>query len=268
MKNFADQLELYRGRIGELRGRVRAGTSPETDLLTSESQQAGLRAQHENALAELGAARESFEFLTGLGVKAELAGVDLTQPAPPPVEELLRTIDRRPDLKDLAERAGGADAAVSVERGAHLPTADLIGNYYFKRISLLEDIRWDVRAEVSLPLYAGGTISSATRQATLERESAELELARARRRAEQQVRTLHVGYVTSLAAIGALEKSLDLSERNYERLKLDYRRGLTRNLDVLQALTASLTARQALVRAYFAAKVRWIELKIASGSET
>lgn len=266
LKNIEDQLKLYDDRISELVGRVRAGTSSQTDLLTLQSARAAMRAQLDATQAGLVAARESFTLLTGLSRDVELASVSHKHPKPEPVESYLAKIEERPDVQSITQRTEAADALVTWSKGAHWPSIDLFANYYFKRQSeVYNGINWDVQAAVSLPIFSGGVILAQVRESTLERERAELDLSLARRQAESSIRSLHREYLAALSTITALEQSLELAEKNYQLLKRDYRRGLTRNLDVLQALISSHETRRTLLRARYAALDTWVRLSVAAG---
>jgi outer membrane protein len=212
--------------------------------------------------------RENFAFLTGLARGVELAPAEGGTPKAESVDSYLGKIEQRPDVLDAIERARSADEGVSIAKGAHFPSIDFFGNYYFKRQSdVYKGIDWDVQAVLSLPIYAGGTIQSQVRESVFQRDQSELELDRLRRKAEQEVRTLHGKYLADLEAIIALERSLELSERNYQLLRRDYRRGLTRNLDVLQALISSEVVRRDLLRARYDARDTWVFLMTAAGEK-
>ncbi|HUP58526.1 MAG TPA: TolC family protein, partial [Bdellovibrionota bacterium] len=267
LANLKAERELYQGRVGELRGRVRAGTSSETDLLSSEAADARIGAQLKEAESSLQGAREAFVFLTGYSRDVELALAEVKNPAPQSVESYLAGIEKRPDLLGAIERREAADEAVKVAWGGHLPSIDVLGNYYLKRPEgVFSEINWDVQATLTLPIYSGGIVSAQVTQAALQREQSELEITRLRRLADQEIRTLYAAYRSDLDSIYGLEKAVAFSEKNYTLLRRDYRRGLTRNLDVLQAQSSSLEARRALTLARFTAKNTWIRLQAASGN--
>ena len=266
LHNISDQLKLYDERIEELSKRVRSGTSSETDLLALQSSRASVQSQYENAKANVSSAREVFAFFTAYSSTVQLTPISVSQTAPKAIEEYLKGIEKRPDILDLVERSEAADSQVTVAKGAHAPTIDLFGNYYFKRQSdVYKGIDWDVQAALSFPIFSGGTTVAQVSEAVLQREKAELELARQRRQTIQQIRILHSDYVSGLESIAALEKSLQLAEKNYQLLNRDFHRGLARNLDVLQALISAHEIRRELLKARFIARDKWVELHIASG---
>ncbi|MEW6055498.1 MAG: TolC family protein [Bdellovibrionota bacterium] len=268
LRNINEQLGLYDERIGDLKRRVGEGTSSEADLLALQSSRATVQSQLKTAQAGLVAAREAFVFLTGLPSDTPLAPPEQSQPKPQPVEEYLKSIEGRPDVLDSSARLDAADEQVGISKGGHAPSVDLVGNYYFKRQSdVYKGIDWDVQAVFSLPIFAGGAIRAQVTESVLQRERAELDLGQRRRQAQQQIRTLHSEYVAGLESISALEQGLRLAEKNYQLLKRDFRRGLTRNLDVLQSLISAHDLRRELLRARFVARDRWVQLNVAAGRD-
>ncbi len=266
LHNINDQLKLYDERINELTRRVQQGTSNQTDLLALQSSRATVQSQQKGAQASVSAAREAFSFLTGLSTDIKITPISGSQPGPKPVDSYLAGIEQRPDILAFVERTQTAHEQVRIAKGAHAPSVDLIGNYYFKRQSeIYSGIQWDVQAALSFPLFSGGTVSAQVNESSLQRERTELDLTRLRRQSQQQIRTLHSDYLAELESISALEESLKLAEKNYLLLKSDYSRGLTRNLDVLQALISTHEIRRELLRARFIARDKWVELNTASG---
>jgi outer membrane protein len=266
LDNLDGELTLYDDWIRELRGRVRIGRSRPSEVLTIEAQRASVLAQKEQTRAQMLAAREQFQFLTGLPMdspiqaspKAPYAG------APPPLDKFLESIENRPDLRVLRAQQEASDATVDIAWGEHLPTIDLQGNYWLERVGPNASVSWDIQASLVLPLFAGGTISSRVRESVSIRKQAELGLERSRRLAQQEVRSLYQIVRTDQEQIKALELATDASEKNHRQQKRDYALGLVTNLDVLQSVTASQTSRRALDRALFTAQLNRLRLEAAA----
>src|SRR5690606_36206530 len=79
----------------------------------------------------------------------------------------------------------------SVARAGHIPSIDFTANYYLKRTGILQDSRWDLGVQFSLPLFQGDAIQAQVEEAAQGTKVRELELARARRQAEREIRTLY-----------------------------------------------------------------------------
>lgn len=231
--NLREQADLYGKRVGELRN-----------------------------------ARETFTYLTGLPRDAGLTDPALLgakKAALKRPEDWFGDVEKRPDLKEAKLRLQAAEEDVSFAKGAHWPSLDLLGNYYFQRPEgVMEDLHWDVTFRLTFPLFEGGATQSKVREAASRRLEAELQLASQRRVAEQEIRSYFESAEARLDQIEALENAADLADRNSQVMQRDYRRGLARNIDVQQALTELRVARRALDQARFSAQLDYLRLRLAA----
>lgn len=254
LANINTELELYRKRVTELNERIRIGRSRVSEVLTIESSAASLRAQADAQRGQIDAAREILAFQTGLSRDIALRDNGAPGNGTMPIDKYLVRLEERPDVRGPKARVTAAEDAVSVAKGAHLPSVDLLGDYYITRPGLQADSKWDVQLLLTVPIYAGGTIESKVRQAASQGAQAELALSRARRLAEQDIRTTFETVQSDLIQIRSLESAVKLSERNYAEESREYRLGLVTNIDVLQALTSSQESVRALDRARYTLK--------------
>ncbi|NUN04180.1 MAG: TolC family protein [Bdellovibrio sp.] len=266
IKNLEVQTKIYSERVGELGARARRGESNSNEVLTAQSTEAVLKADLELARGQLRTARETFAFLTGMSPQETLQDPDLTGSAKmDPLATYLKQIDNRYDIKAAQKQLEAMDEEVSIAKGAHMPSLDLKGNYYFKRPEgFTEDLKWDVQLVFSMPLFEGGTTQSKVREAASKRIEADLNVSRLRRLASQEISSYYETLQTRKRQIEALQNAATLSERNYQLMQRDYRRGLSRNIDVQQSLTDFRIASRALDQARFAVQMDLIKLQIAS----
>ncbi|WP_374001375.1 TolC family protein [Bdellovibrio bacteriovorus] len=266
LRNISAQTKIYDERVSELSGRVRRGESSSSDMLTAQSSQAALRAEAQVVEGNLKMSREAFAFITGLSAGEVLTDPDLAKSQKVgSLSSYLSKIENRYDIKAAREQLSAMEEEVSIAKGAHWPSLDLTGNYYFRRPEgFSEDLNWDVQLRLSLPLFEGGSTQSKVREAASKRIEADLTLARARRMAEQEVRTYYENFQARLKQVEALEKAGSLSEKNYQVLQKDYRRGLARNIDVQVALTDYRMSARALDQARFAAQMDLVRLQVAA----
>ena len=243
------QMKAYDERIRDLQNRERLGRSRTSEILSAQSARASLLAQQEQLKGQLGVARETLSFLTGLD-----NSVALTDSAPSatmlqPLEYYLQGIGTRPDVKSAALKSDAAQAGLWVARCALLPSLDLMGNYYLQRTGISSDIKWDAQLALTVPLFAGGANLSRIREASSVERQAALEMTRIRRLAEQDIRVAYTRVATDLAQVKALAEAADLAERNYQEQSSDYKLGLVTNIDVMQALAQAQDSRRAFNRA-------------------
>lgn len=269
LKNLAEQKRIYGERIKELQARIRRGESNSTEALTAQSTEAALEAEMRIVESNLGSARENFRVLTSMPAHTELIDNSLQGkndlPALKALQDYISQIENRPDVKAARERVEAAQEEIRVVRGAHWPTLDLQGNYYVKRPEgYLSDLKWDVQLQLTIPIYEGGVVLSQTREAASRNRERELELSQLRKQAEADITTLYGSLKNRQDQLQALQRSAELSEKNYQVLQRDFRRGLSRSIDVQLALTEFRVARRSFDQARFAARLDWIRLQIAS----
>ena len=266
LKNLAEQSALYDERVAELGGRVQRGESAASEVLSAQSTQASVAAERRLVQGQLEAAREVFAFLTGLPATTELVDPDVlsAQGALRPLDDYLARVEERPDVKVADERRRAAEESVSVAWGAHLPTVDLVANYYFVRPGFLKDLKWDVGFKATLPLWEGGATQARVREALSRKNEATLEHERLRRVASQEIRSLHQRLRARLEHLEKLKRSVELAEKNSVILRRDYRRGLSRNIDVQIALSEARVSRRSHDQAHFAAQLELLQLRAAA----
>lgn len=265
LRNLEGELRLVSKRVSELKERKRIGRSRLSEVLSTEATVSALKAQIETLKGSLGQAREVLSFLTGFGNDVRLE--EPREPRPPAqgLDLLLFRVDERPDVRAELKKLQAAEENISVARGAHLPSVDLSGNSYFIRSGSLKDVNWDATLSVSLPIYAGGAIASRAREAASQSRQAALGFSRARRLAEQEIRSLHELLQADEAQLKALGSNALIQERNFEEVSRDYKLGLVTNLEVLQALTGFQQSRRAYDRARYSARLERARLDAATG---
>jgi outer membrane protein len=263
LANVGEQISQNLDREKEIQERVRIGRSRVSELLTVQTTVSTLRAQVEQLHGQLRVAREAFAFLSGLAPATPLRDSE-TVPEPESLETALSRLPLRPDVRASQKRLAAAQENVAVARGAHLPSVDLNGNYYFDRPGALKDVDWDVQIALTVPIYAGGQLQSRAREAVSQRTQAELGASQVARQAEQEIRALHQGLMFDRSQLDALEQATDTARKNYEAQRQEYRLGLVTNLEVLQALTAYQENQRALDRARYTARLDALRLQAAT----
>jgi len=268
IKNLEDQADIYDRRVKELQTNVKRGESSATDVLTAQTTLTLLQAEARLIKGQLLSAREAFRFLTGLSAETLLEDPNLISRKSPiqlrKLEEYLARIDLRPDVQASSEQYQATEDEVWISRGAHLPSAEVAGNYYLARPGFLSDLNWDVQFRLSLPLFEGGTIQARVRESVALRSESELALERVRRLADQEIRSLYDRFNSRIDHLKILEKALDQTDKNARTVRQDYRRGLLRNTDVQLVLAEYRAARRSYDQTYFAAQLELLQLQAAA----
>lgn len=266
LRNHArTEVQLYDDQIGELRSRVKIGRTRASDLLSVQAARAGSEAR-------LRAAESSF-----LESKLALAGLarlpsdfDLREemPANAPlgvIDDYLRSSAQHPDLVAARKRRDAAEAGISLERGDHIPSLDLTGNYYLKKVGYPNDSRWDATLTLSVPIFAGGVTQSQVRSAASAYRESEINTGLLERNAQIQIRTLHQTLLASEAEIKAFGDAVELASRSYDRIRKDYAYGLATNIDLLNSLQTLTAARRSYDQARYQRFLERARLEAGAG---
>ncbi len=269
IRNMQEQTKLYGQQVKDLQGRTRRGESNVTEALTAQSALASLEAEIQLVSGQLAAARELFAFLTGMESNTPLEDVskDGNQIATllKDVNSYVNRVDERPDVQSAKELVKVADEQMRIERGGHLPQLDAVGNYHLRRpVAFLEDIRWDVELRLTFPIFEGGARQARVREAASKKHVQDLELARLRRSAVQQIRSLHQSLLVRMAQVQSLEKTVGIAEKNFRVLQREFRNGLVRSVDAQVALNQFRSARRTYDQARYAAQVDLASLEAAA----
>ena len=263
--NYKNEIEVNQKRLGELRHFLKIGRSRDTELLTFQANISALEAQLENTHGQLESAKDVLAFFTGWNRETPLQdSEEVAQPGT--VEEYLKHIEDRPDVKSAMAGAQASNEGVPIAKGGHWPSLDLLGNSYFDRPGQpSNESDWDVQLVLTVPLFEGGIVQSQVRQAKSVAHQSELVLSQTRRLAEQEIRTLHSLYSADQKQVAKLDETVGWSKKNYEAELRDYRNGLVTNLDVLQAINTYQDSQRLLDRQRFNVRLDGVKLQAATG---
>jgi outer membrane protein len=125
-----------------------------------------------------------------------------------------------------------AQREIERNRAGHYPTLDLVGTYGKNSAgsNFTTGIGTDTKVgtiglQLAIPLYAGGSISSRTREAVANREKAHADLETSRRQAALSARQSFLGVTNGMAQVRALEQAQLSSETALASNKLGYEVG-------------------------------------------
>jgi outer membrane protein len=122
--------------------------------------------------------------------------------------------------------------------------------------------------QLSLPIFAGGSVLSRTREAVALREKARQDLEASRRAAEFNARQSYLNVTNGLAQVKALEQALVSSETALQSNRVGYEVGVRINIDVLNAQQQVFQTKRDLARARYDTILNGLRLKSAAGSLT
>ena len=123
-----------------------------------------------------------------------------------------------------------------------------------------------VGVQFTLPLFAGGYISSQQREAAMLRVKAEAELDDARKGARLSAQQAWLNLTSGLAQVKALAASQKSSQTALDSNKLGYQVGVRINIDVLNAQAQLADTMQKLSKARYDTLMAQLQLKAAVGT--
>lgn len=235
VENLKEFMKLTKERVKELRERTAIGRSRRGELVEAEAQEKSSESQLQQGLIALQQAEVTFEFYTQMkpGEIAAMGNVPKLQMSS---QEYLNKIKTRPDILAVNQQVKVADRQIEVSRGGHYPSLDLTSNYYFTRTGVLATSDWDVGLAVVVPLYQGGSVQAAIREAVQSKRIAELTSSETTRVAERDMMINYQNLNQLMVQLEAVKGAYTKAEEAYKLNKRDYQYGLVTNLDVLQSL--------------------------------
>ena len=265
LANTRAAVALSASRVKELREWEALGRSRHSEVVLVESQQSSLEAQAETQEGQIAVARELLSFLTG----QELAATALPDKlerlrALEPEEALLARAQERSDVRALRKQADAQEDQVRIAKGAWWPTVSLTGNYYLKRMTSLDPIKWDAGITAGLPLFSGGGQLAGVRLAQSQLSSARYAHELGLRQARSDIRSASATLRAAVSVADASETAYRKAAEAYRLVTQEYRQGLVNNLDVLTAMNSLVGARAAFDASVVQMKLDLLRLKVAT----
>lgn len=262
----AEQLELAKTSF-------EVGTVTITDVHEAQSRFDLASAQEIAAQNQLEVARQTLAQVIGkqpeplAGLRE---GVALQRPQPENIADWVAAAESG-SFGVQAQQLAREIAAREVERAraGHLPTVDIVASHGVNNRPQPSTDRSEattIGLQLNLPLYAGGRVSSVSREAAALRLKADADLEDARRSAALAARQSWLGVTSGMAQVKALEAARVSSLSALEANKLGYEVGVRINIDVLNAQTQLADTLQQLARARYDTLLAQLRLKAAAGT--
>ena len=202
-------------------------------------------------------------------LKSLRSDMALTLPYPQDLDQWVAAAERS-NLEVQVQELLLAVAANDVRsrKAEYLPTVDLLISQTMQQSPNASTERTEsgsIGLRFSAPLYSGGRLSSATREAQALRLQAEYELEDARRSAAFATRQAWSGVMDGMAQVKALEAARLSTQSAVESNRLGYRIGMRTGIEVLEAQSQFSDTLQQLARARYDTLLAQLQLKAAVG---
>lgn len=229
----------------------------------------------------LGIAFEALEVLTGQSYQslAPLLNDFPVQPPQPAAREewVEMALKNNAALKASSFAAESAEANAKAFRSRHLPTLSGAVTYGHSELELndlpgeipdftqQDEDATTVRLDLSIPLFAGGSISASRRQSYNQYLSAREQYLQTQRDTVQEARSSHLNVLTSAATVKARAQAITSSRSALEATQAGYDVGTRDLVDVLNAQRNLYSAQRDYYDALYTYVVATLRLKQAAG---
>lgn len=272
------QVKAVERASAEAQDRFKLGAAPILDSHEAQARLAGLRAEALMAQTEATLKRRALADSTGLPepqltprLPAIAAGAGTA-----PLEQWLTEADS--SSPELHMRRLGVEMArqeLAKHRLRAAPRLDLVaqagrehlsGSGAFDASAAQTGVQRMIGVQLNVPIYTGGMRSAREREAQLQLEQAEAELALARQQTEQALRSAWLNLQVGEQRLVALAQGLKASELRRDATQLGREVGDRSTLDQLNAENDSAQARLSLAQARVALVMEKLRLAALAGS--
>jgi outer membrane protein len=238
------------GQLKRLRFMRERGLVKVTDLFETEAYYQGLLTREIEASNTRAVALERLREITGVAVQQVAPLAQERFPAVPGREEqwVIDAARNNPNLTALEKAMDAVRSQIKSARSDHLPVLSLQASKtysdqgYDNRLIPSYSVG-TVGLQVDVPLYAGGRVQAAEREANARFEMARESLEGARREVESDTRTAYLTTVSSYARISSTNAEVQALERTLQAQQKSYEMGIATIVDVLNAQRLLLKSR-------------------------
>ena len=250
------------------------GEGTKTDMLETQSRMDLAEAQVLEAQDNVQTAYATLSAMVG----QEVAGLDdlnpsfkISQIPLGSVEDWkTRALADSPDIQSQRYAVETAHQEVNKARSGHAPRLDFIASYSKNKANTVDTYNQDstvrsIGIQLNVPLYSGGQVSSATRQAVASQEKAKADLQSTTDKVLIELRKQYASVLSSAAKIRALEKAVASGELLIQATEHSIKGGVRINLDLLNAQQQLYLSKRDLAQARYGYLISTLRLKSAAG---
>lgn len=188
-------------------------------------------------------------------------------------ETWVETAEREsPSVKSQRLILSIAEEETKKSEAGHYPTLDAIASYSYSRASDglygagAENTAGIVGAQVVVPIYQGGSVSSKAREAAALEMKARSDLEASARQARSQATSAYVSVKNGLAQVNAMRRAVESSQKSLESTRKGFEVGVRTGVDVLNAQQQLHAARRDHAQARHSYILSVLKLKAAVGT--
>ncbi len=254
-----------------------AGSGTRTDIDEAQARLDMTLAQELEAQQNVAFTRRRLEVLMGQGVDT-LAPLDVQRfiPLAPAPNQLDAWVERAeqasPEMQALRAQLDAATQEIDKAKAGHKPTLDAVAQWSRSNSDSVTSVnsRYDNKSiglQLSVPLYAGGYVSSTVRQAVAAQERAREALEATRLDLGVRVYREFRGVTEGILRVKALEQAVRSAEQAVLSNQKSYQAGSRTTVDVLNAEQQKTTAQRDLAQARYMYLVSRLRLQSLAGDD-
>lgn len=274
----AEQKKAYFEQWQRAAAMLDKGAGTRTDRDETKARYDGVLAQQLDAANALDLAERTLASITGQPVPAAaLAPLDprrlpIEAPTPASFDEWVALADAsNPELASLRYGIEASHQEVEKQRSGHFPTLDLIAQRSYSASETVSIIgsQYDtvlVGVQFAIPLYSGGAVVSAVRQALAGLERARQQYEAGKQQVMLNLRREYNNVMLGVAKVRALEESLKSADLALASTEMGVKAGTRNNLNVLDARQRVFSAQRDLSKGRYDYVIARLGLKAAAGT--
>ena len=250
-----------------------AGAGIRTDVDEAQARLDMTLAQEIEARQNVGFTQQQLQVLINQPVSAldplDVARLELTGPQPAALEDwIARAEANSPQVRSLKAQSEAAREEIAKARTGHLPTLDAVAQWSRSKSDTPTSLRStyvnsSIGLQLNIPIYAGGAVNSAVRQALASLERSEQAQEGGRRELGVRVNKEFRGMTESIPKIRALLQAVRSADQLVLSSRRSFEAGSRTVIDVLNAEQQRLVIQRDLTQAryfYLISKIRLLAL--------
>ena len=259
-------VETADAHAGLARQRLESGVASRLDVLRAEREGADNRARLSSVTAELRQAQEALGAVMGEGVPLDAAGMPRIGVLPP-LDEALKALDSRPDVRALRARLAQAKREVQDRWADHVPVVSLQAQPFAAAPATptVPNVGWQAQLQLGWLAWDGGGIQArqAVSEARVKQLQAQLEAVLLQAGAE--VRGAWAVLAERASAEAEARASAKLAGEAAALAKRQFEEGVAGNLELVDAERVSRDAESSVATARAALVAAKLDCLVVSG---
>ena len=254
--------------------RFEVGLSAITDVQEAQAGYDLAIAQEIEAINGIDNAKEEVRELTGEYID-DFDGlgenITLIRPAPEDIDSWSElSINQNLDITAANFALETARKEIKKQYAGHLPTVDIVASHGYDstggRFGSTRIDRSSIGLELNVPIYSGGIVSSKTREAYENYNSAMHYLEKARRTSQRNTREAYLGVISGISQVNALKQAVISSETALTATEAGFEVGTRTAVDVVASQRATSKARRDYSNAKYDYILNTLKLKRSAGT--